>query len=145
LLKINIYNRQKALPLSPSSVKKAAVALLKFLDVSCDEISFYFVTEEKIAKLHAEHFNDPTPTDCITFPLDASYLGDLFICPAVAIKYAEKRNLDPFQETLLYMVHGLLHLLNFDDLEPKQRSSMRKKEKSCMRHLNQLRISLQPK
>jgi len=120
-------------------------ALFRFLSVSCDEISFYFVTEEQITKLHAEHFDDPTPTDCITFPIDTSYLGDIFICPSVAVQYAKKKNLDPFQETLLYIVHGILHLLNFDDIEPKQRSSMRKKEKVCMSHLNKLRISLHPK
>jgi probable rRNA maturation factor len=144
-LKINIYNRQKALSLSPSLVRRAVVALFDFLDVSCDEISFYFVTEKKISDLHNEHFNDPTPTDCITFPLDNSYLGDIFVCPSVAIQYAKKKNLDPFEETLLYVIHGILHLLDFDDIDPKERSCMRKKEKSCMRHLSSLKVSLNPK
>lgn len=144
-MKINVYNRQKALPISLSSAREAARALFRFLSVSCEEISFYFVTEKKISQLHAAYFDDPSPTDCITFPLDSSYLGDIFICPAVALRYAEKRRLDPFEETLLYLIHGILHLLNFDDLEPKQRSCMRKKEKSCMRHLKQLKVSLNPK
>jgi probable rRNA maturation factor len=144
-LKINVYNQQKELPLSPTSVRKAVVALFSFLSISCEEVSFYFVTAKKISKLHAEHFDDPTSTDCITFPLDEQYLGDVFICPSVAIAYAKKRNLDPFQETLLYIIHGILHLLGFDDLEPKQRTSMRKKEKSCMHYLNELKLSLHPK
>lgn len=144
-MKINIYNKQKALPLSPSSVKKVVEALFDFLCISCDEISFYFVTEEKISALHAEYFNDPSPTDCITFPIDDSYLGDVFVCPSVAIQYAKKKNLDPFQETLLYIIHGVLHLINFDDIDPKKRSCMRKKEKSCMRHLSKLKVSLNPK
>lgn len=143
-MKINVYNRQKALPLSPSSVRRAVVALSQFLSISCDELSFYFVSEKAISKLHAQHFNDPTPTDCITFPIDSSYLGDIFICPKIAMLYAQKKNLDPFEETLLYIVHGLLHLLKFDDIDPKQRSCMRKKEKSCMRHLNKLKVSLNP-
>ena len=144
-MKINIYNRQKALPLSSPSVKRAVEELFQFLSVSCDEISFYFVSSKKIASLHESHFDDPTPTDCITFPVDSSYLGDIFVCPEVAIEYAQKHQLDPFDETLLYIIHGILHLLNFDDLDPKKRSLMRKKEKSCIRHLNKMKISLHPK
>ena len=131
--------------MSSSLIRKTVKALFKFLCLSCDEISFYFVSERKISALHAEHFHDPAPTDCITFPMDASYLGDIFVCPSIAIQYAEKKNLDPFQETLLYMIHGILHLLNFDDIDPKKRSYMRKKEKSCMRHLSKRKISLNPK
>jgi probable rRNA maturation factor len=141
-LKINIYNRQKALLISPSSAKKVVRALFDFLSVSCDEISFYFVTEKTIVDLHDKHFNDPTPTDCITFPIDDSYLGDIFICPAIAIQYASSKDLDPLEETLLYMIHGVLHLLKFNDLEPKERSCMRKKEKSCMRHLKKIKLTL---
>lgn len=126
-------------------MRKAVSELCHFLLVSCDEISFYFVTEKKISELHAQHFNDPTPTDCITFPIDTSYLGDIFVCPKVAVDYAQKKHLDPFQETLLYVVHGILHLLDFDDMEPKQKSIMRKKEKTCMHHLNKIGISLHSK
>jgi probable rRNA maturation factor len=120
-------------------------ALFKFLFVSCDEVSIYFVSIKEISKLHEDHFDDPTPTDCITFPVDDSYLGDVFICPEVAIQYANKKGLDPFQETLLYMVHATLHLLHFNDLTPKEKRCMRKKEKVCMDHLNEQTLKLQPK
>ncbi len=142
--RVNVSNRQKALPLSKSSVKKAVEALCLFLEISCDELSIFFVTEKKISALHAQFFNDPTPTDCITFPIDKSYLGDLFICPETAIQYASKQGIDPYTETLLYLVHGILHLIGYDDLEPIQRRAMRKMEKTCMSHLSKQRIKLTP-
>lgn len=129
-MKIHIFNRQKDLPLSKRTIAKIVRSLCSFLSVACDEIGLHFVTPQKIAALHNQFFNDPTPTDCITFPIDKSYLGEIFICPAMALPYP-----DPFRETVLYVVHGLLHLLGYDDLDPKKRRAMRKKEKSCMHHL----------
>lgn len=134
-VKINVYNRQKVLPISKDSVRKIVGALCEFLSIQCEEISIYFVGDRNICRLHKEFFNDPSPTDCITFPVDATYLGDLFICPAAAIRYDCHH---PYKETLLYLVHGILHLLGYDDLEPIKRRTMRKMEKKCMDHLKKL-------
>jgi probable rRNA maturation factor len=49
--------------------------------------------------------------------------------------------LDPYRETILYLVHGLLHLVGYNDLEPKDKAAMRRKEKSCMRKLDQLKMT----
>lgn len=137
-MKIHFYNRQKDFPLRKQSVQKIVRLLCHFLSIECDEIGFYFVTEEEMTALHGRFFHDPTPTDCISFPIDHSYLGDVFICPKVAVSYAKKRNLDPFEEIILYLVHGLLHLLDYDDQDPKRKRLMRKKEKSCIHHLKKL-------
>jgi probable rRNA maturation factor len=139
---ISIYNRQEDLKVDKGSVRALVLATLKFLKIPFDEVTIYFVSVKEISKLHEEFFQDPTPTDCITFPLDETHLGEVFVCPAVAIQYAEKRKLDPYKETALYIIHGLLHILGYDDLEEKARRTMRKKEKSCMSHLESLGITL---
>ena len=105
-------------------------------------MSIYFVSEKKIGKLHQEFFDDPSPTDCITFPIDRTYSGDLFICPSIAKRYDTKA---PYQEILLYVVHGLLHLVGYDDLDSKNRRIMRKMEKKCMDRLNTLNLKISPK
>ncbi|MBI5273351.1 MAG: rRNA maturation RNase YbeY [Chlamydiia bacterium] len=142
--RINIYNQQRTFPLSRVSVRKAVETLISFLSISCDECSLYFVSTKKITALHAEFFEDPTPTDCITFPIDSSYLGDLFVCPDAAITFAASQNRSPYQELLLYIVHGFLHLLGYDDIDPISRRSMRKMEKQCMDHLSKLDVQLTP-
>lgn len=141
-MKIHISNQQKDLPLSKKAVRALIAAVLQFEGIDCEEVAVYFVTEKKIGALHGQFFQDPSSTDCISFPLDDKHLGEIFVCPAVAIAYAAKRNLDPRQETMLYIVHGLLHLMGYDDLEEKARRLMRKKEKSCMRHLSKLGLSI---
>ncbi len=94
-----------------------------------------------MCRLHKQFFNDPAPTDCMTFPIDCCYLGDIFISPQAALRYAPNQ---PYQETLLYLIHGLLHLLGYDDLKPTARRTMRKMEKKCMDHLNKLGLNLKP-
>lgn len=141
-LKFHIYNCQRALPLKKKEISLALLSLIDYLQITAQELALYFVSEKKISELHAQFFDDPTPTDCITFPVDTSYLGEIFICPATAIAYAKKRALNPYEETLLYIVHGLLHLIGYSDFEPKMRRTMRKKEKNCMRHLKKQGFSL---
>jgi len=135
MVQVHIVNRQKALPIRKRFFSSVVKETLEFLDIHCSEIGIYFVTEKEISKLHDEFFQDPTPTDCISFPLDKEYLGDIFICPSVAIAYAEKHSLPPLKETTLYLIHGVLHLIGYDDLSPKDKKKMRLMEKKCMDHL----------
>lgn len=141
-LKLNIFNQQKDLSFSRRSVRAVVEAVLKSERAAHTEVSVYFVSEKKISSLHKTFFDDPSPTDCISFPLDNEELGEVFVCPQTAIEYADKHQLDPYDETALYLIHGLLHCLGYDDLEPNQRRTMRKKEKSCMALIKKLGISL---
>ncbi len=140
-MKFSVYQRQKDLPISKNSVRRVLEGLCAFLRIQCEEVSVYFVSEKKICQLHEEFFNDPSPTDCISFPVDASYLGDIFISPLAARQYDPAR---PYEETLLYLVHGILHLIGYDDIEPNAKRSMRKMEKKCMDHLKQLKLKITP-
>lgn len=108
------------------------------------EVGVYLVPVLEISELHDKFFNDPTPTDCISFPVDEEYLGEVFVCPQVAIDYAKKRKLNPYEELSLYVIHGLLHCFGYDDIEPADRRVMRKKEKSCMAIIKEQDLILTP-
>lgn len=83
------------------------------------------------ARLHGEHFADPTPTDVMSFP-DGSddpagggrRLGDLAVCIDVARSVATRRGRPAEEELALYVLHGCLHLLGYDDVEPDDRAEM---------------------
>jgi len=115
---------------------------MQHLKCSHEEVSVYFVTTKQICALHDEFFNDPSPTDCISFPIDEHHLGEIFVCPETALTYAKKHNLDPRKELTLYLVHGILHCLGFDDLTPPEKRRMRKKEKHCMHFLEAHKLIL---
>ena len=76
------------------------------------------------SRLHQEHFGDPDTTDVMTFP-DGSddpesgrtHLGDLAVCVDVAERVARERGRSASDELTLYVLHGVLHLLGFDDID----------------------------
>ena len=143
LISVHVSNRQKDLKISNLSVRHLVRAVLAQQKVDCREVAFYFVGEKRIISLHKQFFNDPTPTDCITFPVDQETLGEIFVCPKAAIDYCKTHGGNPYEETTLYIIHGILHLLGYDDLEPAKRRVMRKKEKECMAHLKTAKILLE--
>lgn len=138
-----IYNKQKDITLSASNIKLMIPFLLRNLKISTDEVILHFVSKSAIGKIHDTFFSDPSPTDCISFPIDPprtdpsqekhNILGEVFVCPKVALEYAAENKLDPYLETKLYIIHGILHLLGYDDLDPTSRRKMRQMEKKCLK------------
>ena len=112
-------------------------------------MDLFFVSEEQICALHDEHFNDPSPTDCMTFPMDppgpdCEMLGTVFVCPQTAINYANQHGTDPYEECTLYIVHGLLHLLGLRDKTESEQQEMRQAESLYMDRLRQHHLILTP-
>ncbi len=125
-------------------MRKAVSFLLKELDIFTDEIIIHFVTETKICLLHKEFFDDPTSTDCITFPIDPPgegnshhILGEVFICPKTALTYSTRRSIDPYKELCRYLVHCILHLIGYEDTEASLRAKMKRKESLILKKLIQ--------
>lgn len=140
----HVTNSQCALPISDFSVKKVVRHLMEAYQVRCQEIAVHFVSRPKIQALHKRFFQDGTATDCITLPYsspeEASHcLGEIFICPEVALTYAKRHGLDPYKELTLYLVHGFLHLMGFKDKTAAQRQQMRAEERKCLEHVPSLR------
>jgi probable rRNA maturation factor len=143
-VRISVYDRQKALPICKEAARLLVKVVLDIEKASYKQASLYFVSSKTISKIHQDFFSDPTPTDTISFPIDKEHLGEVFVCPEVAIQYGARRNIDPYEETALYAIHGLLHCLGYDDLKEKDRRIMRKKEKTCMAQLRKLGVHLKP-
>ncbi|OGN52853.1 MAG: rRNA maturation RNase YbeY [Chlamydiae bacterium RIFCSPLOWO2_12_FULL_49_12] len=136
-MQITVYSSQRDLKLSVFSIRKMVKALLNYWGVFPDEVVVGFVSKQKITTLHGRFFNDPTPTDCLAFPVDSSLLGEVVLCPRVAKEYADARGKDPYQEISLYLIHALLHLLGYTDRPKKERERMRRKEKMSLNYLQE--------
>lgn len=121
-------------------MRKIVKEVISYENQPCHEVTINFVTTQAISQLHADFFNDPTTTDCISFPMDEEtspyrILGEIFVCPKTALDYAEAHDKDPQQELILYVIHGLLHLMGYDDIDPKDRRKMRIAERRHIKHL----------
>lgn len=148
---IQVFNRQKALRLFSKQIRLLVRQVLQEEGVSCDEVSIYFINDEAMRQLHADFFNDPSPTDCISFPLDSDdteddyrILGEIFVCPETAIQYARDHQVDPYEEATLYIVHGLLHLMGYDDMTEEDIQEMRSAESRHLQELKMKQLILKP-
>lgn len=144
-MNISIYNSQKDLKILRRSVKPVIEACVHYYKINCDEISIHFVTSNEIGKLHEKYFNDLSPTDCISLSYDETFLsGEIFVCPSTAKEYVAKKNLEVYEEVTLYLIHGFLHLIGYDDVNPLDRKKMRNQEKKLMKYLKDKKILLSP-
>ncbi len=115
----------------------AAVALEECARVSGDgqfalpkleEVSVAIVSDRRIAEIHVEFMDLAGPTDVITFEH-----GDIVISAETAQGYAQHYGQPVNQEVALYIIHGLLHLNGFDDLEPRAHRRMHAVQARIMR------------
>ena len=129
---IHITNRQKTLPVDRRRMRGAILAILRDADISEATISGAIVDDPAIAKLHQEFLDDPEPTDVLSFVLERSEQsleGEVVASADTARTCAPKYKTTPEEELLLYVIHGTLHLVGYDDTTPRRRAVMRKKEK----------------
>ena len=156
-MKVVVLNQQKDLPIRALSVKPIVKEVLATENLFTDEVTIYFVTTKEICKLRQDFFSDSSTTDCISFPMDEEgekssgyhILGEIFICPKTALDYMQSPQVeqtgDVYGEITLYLVHGLLHLIGYDDVEEKKRKKMRAAEARHMEHLLNKRLLLKGK
>ena len=92
-----------------------------------------------MAEINEQYVGHQGVTDVITFDLrvdalgtEDECLGEIYICPDVAMEYSRRNHLDPSRELVLYAVHGMLHLHGEDDLDDEARVEMRRGEARVM-------------
>jgi len=138
----NIYNRQKEIRFSLNSqtLEDVIKSILEYEGKDADFVDVHFISDKKMRDLHKKYFNDPTSTDCMSFPLDQAeehpqVLGDIFICPKTAWDYVQKDTALFWEEITLYLIHATLHLLGYEDSTTQKRTIMKRKEKAILHSL----------
>ena len=105
------------------------------------ELSFIFVSDEYLLDLHQRFMNKDSLTDILTFDYseDGYISGDIFISVSRVRENAIEYKVEFEEELNRVMIHGVLHLLGYDDRDEIARLEMRKKEdeKLKMFHVEQ--------
>lgn len=100
----------------PAQLNQAWNSSLKWVDIT-------FIDADKSGQIHQEFFQDPEPTDVMTFPSGDG--GDILICPEVANQQRNIEDLSLHDEIRIYIIHGMLHLCGYDDLTNEGFETMR--------------------
>ena len=105
------------------------------------ELTIRIADEAESQQLNHEYRGKDKPTNVLSFPFDAPagidlpLIGDLVICPQVVAKEAEEQE-KSLQDHFAHMVvHGCLHLLGFDHIEPSDAVEMETLEKKLLAEL----------
>ena len=130
-------NNESAVEVDELSLQRLVAFALEGLFVHPDaELAIVLVDEAAMEQLHLQWMDEPGPTDVLSFPMDelrpgtedfltpAGLLGDIVICPQVAIAQAEIVGHPAHDEMLMLTAHGLLHLLGYDHAEPAEEKRM---------------------
>ncbi len=93
-----------------------------------EEIEATILSNRAIAKVHGEFFNDPAPTDVITFPY-----GEILIGAGVVSENAARFGCGASEEAALCVIHGLLHLAGWDDQTVRDAKDMAQKQEQVFK------------
>ena len=132
------------------------------------ELSLLFVDRPTIAELNEKFLGGAGPTDVLAFPMDddlvlpgrqpdqggrgpgapseggepPTLIGDVVVCPGVAQAQAPEHGATLDDELALLVVHGVLHLLNYDHADPREEATMQQRQRELLarfRHQEQER------
>ncbi len=122
------------------------------------ELSLLFVDRDTIAELNERFLGGTGPTDVLAFPMDddlvmpgrqpdqggrgpgapaeggepPTLIGDVVVCPSVAAAQAPAHGTPVDDEIALLVVHGVLHLLNYDHADPVGEAAMQQRQRELL-------------
>jgi len=148
---VSIANRQRTKKINSRLLKEIISALFAELNIHEAELGVHLVGTKEMARVNWQYLQHEGSTDVITFDHSSSeedvsgektdLHGELFICVDDAVKQAKEFRTTWQSEVIRYTVHGILHLLGYDDLKADLRRKMKREENRLVRRLTQ-RFSL---
>ncbi|MCA9407292.1 MAG: rRNA maturation RNase YbeY [Candidatus Omnitrophica bacterium] len=137
-MEIEIQNQQKKIKISPQRILRIIKKILQHEKVAQATLTIIFVSHQKIRALNKKYLHKDYATDVLAFDLRDDHkkrrtiLGDIAISVDAAVKNARVFQSTVDREIVLYVVHGILHLLGYDDHSLADIKRMRRKEQELM-------------
>jgi probable rRNA maturation factor len=125
-----------------SQLKDAAAAVLQDSGCLSATISLAVIDDETMHELNRRHLDHDYPTDVLSFVLedDGDHLeGEVILSADTAASLATQLGHSAAEEQLLYVIHGMLHLVGYDDKSTAEAEEMRAAEE---RYLQQFGVEL---
>ena len=108
------------------------------LEFIINDLEINFISAIKIEIINSEYLNHHYSTDIITFNYSEKQKrldGEIFISVDDAAANAEKFNVSLLEEITRLIIHGILHLLGYDDQERKDKIKMKRQENKLLNTL----------
>jgi len=114
-------------------VERVVAATLAFAGRPEWQVSLLLTDDREIARLHGEYLGDDAATDVMSFEMGDG--AEVVVSVETARRAARANRTTIRAEVALYVVHGLLHTLGYDDKEQAARRRMRDAERAVLQQL----------
>ncbi len=131
-LQVDIANLQQDVPVDARRLRRVLRRVFADKGICRGRVSLALVDNQTISKLNRKYLGRQGPTDVLAFQLDEKeeaqgpppVWGEIVVSTEEAKREARERGLPVETELLLYVIHGGLHLLGFDDSTKVRRQKM---------------------
>ena len=132
-------------PIDPQRDKAWIEAVARGYGKSIGELYYYFCSDERLLEINKQRLGHDFYTDIVTFPLtDCEAILSSEFCISIDRIKENAETFDRSYESELHrvMIHGVLHLIGFDDHSDEDEKTMREKEEEALKLLfSQMNIS----
>jgi probable rRNA maturation factor len=141
MAKIEITDLQDHIRLDKKLLLQVIRRTMKAEGRSAKSLSIVLTDNRHLRNLSREYVGRDHDTDVISFPLEdldwpsggnGGLNGEIIASAEMARQHAMETNGDPQAELLLYLVHGLLHLMGYDDRRPEDARRMHEREDALL-------------
>jgi len=124
---VRISSTQRAMRVPRRRVERLVRFVARRRSARVAEVDVAIVSAREMAALNRRHLGHGGATDVLSFDLSdgADLCAQVIVCADIAVREAKSRPHGPQRELLLYVLHGLLHLLGFDDRREADARRMR--------------------
>ena len=122
-------------PIETQKVKAWIERVVQGYGKSVGELYYYFCSDDKLLEINQERLGHDFYTDIVTFPLTdcETVLSSEFCISLNRIKEnAETFGRSYESELHRVIIHGVLHLIGFDDHSEEEEREMREKEEEAL-------------
>lgn len=120
-------------------VHKLVASLIKEFELSISSLSISFINSNELREINKKYLKHDYETDVITFNYSENQKdidGEILISFEEAKNNARTFNVNYGTELLRLVIHGILHLLNFDDKDEKSKKIMKQTENKLINKYN---------
>jgi probable rRNA maturation factor len=138
MFQIDITHEHPTARFDESRLRQAIELILRQAELREATISVAIVDDPQIHEINRKYLEHDYPTDVISFVLEADEQhldGEVVVSADTAATVAARLDWPVENELLLYVVHGTLHLVGYDDLDPDSLRQMRTREREVLAEL----------
>lgn len=138
MIRIEVYCDVSGIEVEPSRIEELGKAVCARHGVAQGTVSIAVVTDENMQQINRRFLRREGTTDCISFDLSDETdepIWEIVVNGEKALHEAKARGHAPAGELALYITHGLLHYLGFDDANSAQAERMHAEEDAILRAL----------